>query len=141
MGDGLIDVSSIFIIGNAFGYSALVLAFIYPSAVIDTIDPNPRHNDLLSNITVSQGLNMTFYAGESPKDLYRAMRMKKYDLIFIDGDHDDEAVEADFMGIHARASESAVIVLHDALMLSKGAVRAIMNSPGHQFCSSVYPAS
>lgn len=43
---------------------------------------------------------------------------RKFDLIFIDGDHSKEAVEADFLGAFSLLNDNGIILLHDTYPLN-----------------------
>ncbi len=110
---------SIFVIGNSFGYSTLLLAELFPNITIDVIDAECEgaHNAEGSRITreiISRKYpNVQLTKGFSPQDLHTAMREKKYDFFFIDGYHENEQFKKDFIGCSTYASDNCVIYMHD----------------------------
>jgi hypothetical protein len=115
---------AIFVVGNAFGYSAFILAEIFDNAVIDVIDAgsegsfNARGNEITQRIAEEFYPNVRLTVGTSPQDLPRAARSSEYGLIVIDGEHSDEAQQRDFAGLLPYAAERSVVYLHDVDLCS-----------------------
>jgi predicted O-methyltransferase YrrM len=114
----------IFVVGNAFGYSAFVLAEIFPDAGIDVIDAgiegtcNQLGNDVTLAISEEIYKNVRLTIGTSPQDVPNAARFSAYDLIFIDGQHSNDAQRNDFIGLLPYADAQSVVYLHDVDMCS-----------------------
>jgi predicted O-methyltransferase YrrM len=116
---------SIFIIGNAFGYSTFVLSEIFTDAVVDAIDAevegldNKRGSELTRLIASKYYPNVRLTIGFSPQDLAKAVRpglmrdLRGYDLVFVDGLHTDEQQLKDFRGMVPYLSDRTVVVFHD----------------------------
>jgi predicted O-methyltransferase YrrM len=116
---------SIFIIGNAFGYSTFVLSEIFNDAVVDAIDAevegkdNKRGSELTRLIASKYYPNVRLTIGFSPQDLAKAVRpglmrdLHGYDLVFVDGLHTDKQQLKDFRGMIPYLSNQTVIVFHD----------------------------
>lgn len=111
--------NSIFIVGNAFGYSAFVLSHLFPDAIVDVIDAeiegrdNKAGSKLTHEIANKHYPNVQLTIGFSPMDLNKAMRCPKYDLFFIDGLHTNDQLWKDWVGCEQRSSDSCVFYLHD----------------------------
>lgn len=121
----LLPARSIFIIGNAFGYSTFCLAEIFKEAYIDVIDAEVEGEDnkLGSEITriIAQKYypNVKLTIGLSPQDTPNAVspqimtQFGGYDLVFIDGLHTDEQIVKDFEGIFPFLSPRCIVAIHD----------------------------
>jgi|GEM_PF-4821701 len=121
----LLPVRSIFIIGNAFGYSAFCLAEIFQKAFIDVIDAEIEGEDNQKGSEITRIIAQTYYPkveltiGFSPQDTPKAVRpviineIGGYDLVFIDGMHTNEQIVKDFDGILPFLSPRCVVAIHD----------------------------
>lgn len=114
--------SSMYIIGNAFGYSALNMAAIFENAVIDVIDAEIEgaENELGSSITrkISERHfnQLNLFKGFSPADIPHSRRNieQTYDCCIVDGLHTPEQLKKDFIGIKKYLNESSLVYFHDA---------------------------
>lgn len=115
------SIKSIFVIGNAFGYSTFILAEIFRDAFIDVIDAeiegsdNRLGSDLTRAIAKKYYPNVRLTIGFSPDDIKKAMNSEaiSYDFVFIDGKHTNDQVQRDFAGILPYLSEKCVFYFHD----------------------------
>jgi predicted O-methyltransferase YrrM len=115
--------SSIFVVGNSFGWSTLALALSFPSAKVVAIDscayPFVRDGlDLTNKIAQDRGLNVRAVEGTSPEDTGRIIRDElggAVDLAFIDGDHTNEQQTADFEAIRPHFRADCVCLFHDVV--------------------------
>eukprot|EP00929_Paragymnodinium_shiwhaense_P055424 TRINITY_DN27764_c0_g1_i1.p1 TRINITY_DN27764_c0_g1~~TRINITY_DN27764_c0_g1_i1.p1 ORF type:complete len:412 (+),score=70.53 TRINITY_DN27764_c0_g1_i1:147-1382(+) len=120
--------SQVFIIGNAFGFSTLLLAKLFPQGAVDAIDAEtelecaPAGSWLTRRMAAAAGLNVQLTAGTSPGDVPKAMRAPQYDLAFIDGYHSNEQLLLDFHAVEPYMLDKSVIVLHDVgfMAMEKG---------------------
>ena len=115
----------IFVVGNAWGYSTLVLACVFPSSSVDVIDAanegadNIKGVELTRAVAESEGLDVRLHVGFSPQHTEAAMRFPApatYGLVFLDGLHTNEQTIADFEGVRHRLDEGAgdfLVVFHD----------------------------
>jgi len=109
----------VLIIGNAFGFSAFMLATICPGCYVDAIDAEVEgsENSLGSELTRKiaredfPGVSLTI--GISPQDLPKACRFNVYDAILIDGYHTNKQLIADFAGVRKLRAENGVVYCHD----------------------------
>jgi predicted O-methyltransferase YrrM len=107
------------VIGNAFGFSAFLLASLCSGCLVDAIDAevegagNILGSQLTRKIADSDfpGTNLTI--GFSPQDLPRACRFEDYDFILIDGLHTNDQLVADFSGIGEIRASQGVVFCHD----------------------------
>jgi len=125
-----VDARNIFIVGNAWGFSAMCFAAMCPLANIDVIDAEdacnpdvqpifgPRLKEFTAMARKVAGkhcpgrVNIT--TGYSPQDTLNAIREGvKYDVVFIDGEHTNDAMKADYYGIKNYLSEKCIIFFHD----------------------------
>ena len=132
---------SIFIIGNSFGYSCFVLSKIFPDATIDAIDAeiegdnNCEGSRITREIAAKHFPKVQLTKGFSPQDLSKAMREKKYDLMFIDGMHTNDQLIKDFTGCDMFAAEQCVVYMHDVdfFNMQKGIQSLKNNFQNYQF--------
>jgi len=112
---------SIFIVGNAFGWSTLALGLINPNAKVVAIDhcPTPAQTlglQLTNALAKLAGLDARALKGESPNDVAaicgRAFTAP-IDLVFIDGEHTPAQLAADFLACRHVAGPDCVYVFHD----------------------------
>lgn len=117
-------VKSIFIIGNAFGYSTFCLSEIFKEALIDVIDAevegddNKKGSEITRTIAKKHYPNVRLTIGFSPQDTPKAVHpeikaLGGYDLVFIDGLHTDEQIIKDFDGIVPFLASKCVVAIHD----------------------------
>jgi len=111
-----------FVIGNAFGYSSVILGLLLASpgrGLVDAIDAEVEGECdnigtvLTRRIAKAAGLNVQVTTGLSPQDVPRAMRSSHYDVAFIDGGHTNEQVVLDFFAVEPHLASQSVVVLHD----------------------------
>ncbi len=115
---------SIYMIGNAFGYSSLNFAAIFPNAIVDVIDAevegdeNVVGSDITRNIARKYFPNLTLFKGFSPQDLDSCRRSssQSYSIGVIDGYHHPDQAEKDFRGLLPYLKEEALVYYHDAGM-------------------------
>lgn len=113
----------IFVIGNAFGYSALVLGLLFATPTsagsVDIIDAelegdcNIAGSWLTRKLVNVADLNVNLFRGKSPEDVLSAARSPRYNLAFIDGEHSGSQLVKDFEAVVPLLREAAFVVLHD----------------------------
>lgn len=114
--------SGVYIIGNAFGYSALNIAALFPKAAIDVIDAETEGDDNIEGSMLTRAIaekhfpNLKLYKGFSPQDLNRARRSgnQQYDACVVDGFHHPEQLKKDFIGMKVFLKDRALVYFHDA---------------------------
>jgi len=117
----LVQPRRVFVVGNAAGFSTLLLSFIFRNAPIDVIDAeiegdsNSAGSSWTRSIAAEQGRDVNLFTGFSPNDTEKALRglPGEYDVAFIDGYHSVQQVVADFDGIYPYLSKKAIVVFHD----------------------------
>lgn len=115
----MVQPSNILVIGNSFGLSTFVLAELFPGAVIDAIDAEVENvepgsgSEVTRRIAASDFPNVTLTIGFSPNDLPRVANGKKYQFIFVDAMHTNEAVLADYRGITELLAGDCIVYFHD----------------------------
>jgi len=118
-----IKPKSIFIIGNAFGWSSLALGLINPSARVVAIDicwrpDEVRGLDVTNALAARAGLDVRARQGKSPDDV-AAVCAREFDgpvdLVFIDGGHTPDQQTLDFDACRAIAAPDCVYVFHDVV--------------------------
>jgi predicted O-methyltransferase YrrM len=118
------DKPKIFAIGNAFGLSTLYLGLLFPGSSIDCIDDHSEGNDgkrgteITNAIAQKHNIDLKITVGRSPEDTKKAMRHRNYDLIFIDGNHTNEQMIADFNSLEGSLSENCACFFHDVRLSS-----------------------
>jgi hypothetical protein len=115
----LIQPQNILVIGNSFGLSTFVLAELFPGAAIDAIDAElenvePQLGSMITRkIAGSDFPNVTLTIGFSPQDLKKTANGKKYNFIFVDAMHTNEAVLQDYYGIGDLVAGECLVYFHD----------------------------
>lgn len=112
----------IFGIGNAFGYSSLLLSYACNNAPVDVLDAeqegdaNRLGTELTRKIAMEEGRNIRVFVGFSPQQTGDAMREHNgtYDLALIDGLHLDHRLLLDFLSLRGSLGPSPVVIFHDA---------------------------
>ena len=107
-----------FIIGNAWGFSTLLLASMF--GPVDALDAEAGNcsffgTAITRKLVEEKGLDVQLTVGASPAAVPDALRFPRYDLAFIDGLHTDDQVLADFEAVLPFLSPSCVVVLHDVV--------------------------
>ena len=70
-------------------------------------------SQLTKRVAKRLGLDVQVTKGFSPQDLDSACRHDKYTLIFVDGEHTNEQIVKDFIGIKDRLAENCIVFFHD----------------------------
>jgi hypothetical protein len=108
----------ILVVGNAFGWSTLALALIFPEARVVAIDPMEDGNAVTNELASRHGLNALAVKGESPHDvaaICAAHLQGPCDLALIDAVHTNEAMAADFEACLPCGHEGTVYLFHDVI--------------------------
>lgn len=116
---------NVLIIGNAFGWSALALGLILPTARIVAIDAGVEGSatdigaELTRTIATEEKISVRVVTAWSPKDVASVVASEcdgePLDLVLVDGLHTNEQLTRDFLGALPHASSSCVFVFHDVL--------------------------
>jgi hypothetical protein len=107
------------IIGNAYGISTVCVAEALRPISVDVIDAEVSPaitrpgTELTRRVVDRLGLDVRISTGFSPRDLDDACRHDRYDLVFVDGEHTDAQMIADFRGVRDRLADRAAVVFHD----------------------------
>ena len=126
-------------IGTGFGISGLYLAAgleLNGGGVLTTIDADPRPASFAADGFAELGVGgrVTVEAGEPAATLGRVLeRSPRFDLAFVDGDHNGPATAAAFAAIEPRLAPGAVVVLDDVSRAWEGMTtvwRQISRGPG-----------
>lgn len=119
----VLSPKSIFIIGNAYGWSALALALAFPGAKVVAIDSGAIGGgddgiEWTNSLAKAEGLNIVAVRATSPQDVERvavAHLNGRIDLVLIDGAHNNEQQTLDFEACRRAALPECVYLLHDVL--------------------------
>jgi predicted O-methyltransferase YrrM len=116
---------NIFIIGNAFGWSTIVMALAFKNANIVALDAGIEGNDnlfginLTNKIAQEQGFNCHVEFGFSPEKTGEVIKNRfgkeKLDLVFIDGLHTNDQLLKDFDGVRDYCSNHTIYLFHDVI--------------------------
>jgi len=109
---------NILIIGNAYGWSTIALALIFPKAAVLAIDPGAEGNDVTNEIARKAGLSAVAALGYSPRDVGTLCAQHlsgPADLVLIDAVHDNPSVWNDFAACWAQSQASTIVLLHDVI--------------------------
>ncbi len=115
---GYVAPKGIFAIGNAYGWSSVALALIFPEAHVVAIDPLVDGIDLTNQLAASNGLALTALVGSSPDDVAATVARNLpggIDLALIDAMHTNEAALDDFKAVQAAAHDRTVFIFHDVM--------------------------
>jgi predicted O-methyltransferase YrrM len=123
--------TSVYIIGNAFGFSTICFALAAPGARVVAIDNWSEGDDSLAardltlKVAAQRGLtNVHLHTGSSPDDTPAAMTegkiAGKLSIFFIDGMHTDEAAFRDFVGALPYLDATSVVLWHNAYSVRNG---------------------
>ena len=116
---------NIFIIGNAFGWSSILLALLNPGAKVIALDAetegkdNELGNRLTNKIAKEENLNLKVVKGFSPTDVSAVIKESfndKIDFVFIDGLHTNEQQELDFAAVVGHGHKKCVYIFHDVIL-------------------------
>ena len=118
--------STIFIIGNSFGWSTLTLALLAPQAKVVAIDAGFDENSLegiaLTNrIASEEGLGVTVMEATAPQDVGAVIAQHldgAVDFALIDGKHTNEQIVLDFDAVRASAAAGCAYLFHDVFEFS-----------------------
>ena len=115
---------NIFIIGNAFGWSTVLLSLLSPNSKVVALDAGceGEDNDLGINLTnkiaKEENLNLKVVKGFSPNDVSEVVKenfITQIDFVFIDGLHTNKQQELDFGAICMHCHENCVYIFHDVV--------------------------
>jgi hypothetical protein len=114
----------LFVIGNAFGWSTVLLGLLNKEAKIVAIDAgvegssNDHGTELTNRILREEGLPAKVIVATSPGDVKRVVDAHlggPVDLAFIDGLHTNEQQELDFDAVRACAAPECLYLFHDVV--------------------------
>lgn len=139
----LVRPRRIFAVGNAFGFSSLVLSYACNNAPVDVLDAeqeggdNHRGSELTREIAAAEGRNIRVHVGFSPGDTGFVMQKGNgtYDLAFVDGRHSDRNLIMDFLGLREYLGPAPVVVFHDVgyYGLWQGVSRVLRAQPSARY--------
>ena len=110
---------SALVIGNAYGISAVSIGALFDPIRVDVIDAelcgetSRRGAALTRAVATRLGLDLRLTTGFSPRDLDAACRGDDYGIVFVDGDHTNAQVVADYTGVRTRLADQSAVVFHD----------------------------
>ena len=108
----------VLVIGNAFGWSTIALALIFPDAKTVAIDPDGEGVNFTNELIAKNNLSARAVVGRSPQDV--AAVVEKHlggpvDFALIDAVHNNDAVMADFAALKPVATDNAFYLFHDVI--------------------------
>ena len=118
-----IQPKRIFGIGNAFGWSTLMLSMVFPDSdvvVVDNLSEGAdarKGFDLTRAIADDLGLRVHLVEGRSPDDVAGIVesRLGGIDFALVDGLHTNEQQSADYTAIKPFLGSDSVALFHDVL--------------------------
>lgn len=116
----------VLIIGNAFGWSTVVLSLLNPNAQVLALDSAEdmgaaRGIELTNFLIQRSGLNARAVKGTSPGDVAPMVRQHlagPVDFALIDGDHTEHQQRLDFDAVRAVAAPDCLYLFHDVINYS-----------------------
>jgi predicted O-methyltransferase YrrM len=118
-----VNPKSIFIIGNAFGWSTFAFALACPEAEVVALDAGVEGHDNMAGIHLTnqmakeEGFRVRCIHGFSPQDVAKTVSANMStgpDLVFIDGLHTDKQLLLDFEASH-KVAPNALYLYHDVV--------------------------
>lgn len=112
---------SILVVGNAHGWSTLLLALLFPEARVVAMDIDEAGIELTNRIVREGGLNAVAVASRSPEQVSEVMARHgagPVDLALIDAEHTNDAIKADFAAVAPLAAPDATFLFHDVINLN-----------------------
>ena len=92
-------------------------AYLFSGASIDVIEIGTGGADVFlaftDHVASAEGMDVQTFKGSSPEETPNAMRFSTYDLVFIDGNHMENAVQSDFKGVYPFLSPVCIVAFHD----------------------------
>ena len=116
-----ISPQRILIIGNAFGWSTIAFALIFPKAKTVAIDPNSEGVNFTNELIARNSLSACAVVGRSPENVAEIASRHlggSVDFSLIDAIHTNEAIIADFAAVKATAVDQAFYLFHDVINLN-----------------------
>ena len=113
-----ISPQRILIIGNAFGWSTIALALMFPNAKTVAIDPHVQGVNFTNELIAKNNLPARAIVGRSPEDVAVVVRDHlggSVDFSLLDAIHTNEAITADFAAIRPVATDQAFYLFHDVI--------------------------
>lgn len=113
--------SRIFVVGNSFGWSTLVLALANPGSRVVAIDAcieelGTRGVALTNTLAAKLSLDVLVIEASSPGDTKRVIECElggQFDLAFIDAYHTSEHLVEDWAALAPFANDRATAIFHD----------------------------
>jgi len=112
---------NIFIIGNAFGWSTVLMALLNPNGQVVALDAGIEGDfgiRLTNKIAEEEELSIKVVKGFSPNDVAKTVEENfstGIDFVFIDGLHTNEQQKLDFNAVFNFCHENCVCVFHDVV--------------------------
>ena len=113
-----ISPQRILIIGNAFGWSTIALALMFPNAKTVAIDPHVQGVNFTNELIAKNNLPARAIVGRSPEDVAVVVRDHlggSVDFSLLDAIHTNEAITTDFAAIRSVATDQAFYLFHDVI--------------------------
>lgn len=108
----LLQPSAILEVGSFRGYTTRLLAEnTPPSTVIHALDINPDHGEAYRNTPLAPRIRRLI--GSLSEWPYETAERMKYDFIFLDADHKQEAVESDTKYLLSMLADGGMLFWHD----------------------------
>lgn len=108
----------ILIVGNAFGWSTVAFALMFPNAKTVAIDIDANGVQFTNGLIDRHRLSARAVVAESPTGVAAAVDEHlggPVDFCLIDAMHDNQSLVADFGAVHAVAAPDACVLLHDVI--------------------------
>jgi hypothetical protein len=108
----------ILVLGNAYGWSTVALALIFPGANVVGIDPATEGNALTNEIAVRHGLAAIAISARSPEDVGAVCADHlggTCDLALVDAIHTNDAIISDVRACVPYSHENTIFVFHDLI--------------------------
>lgn len=123
-------------IGSAEGGSARIISSALSIAGGELTCIDPVSNRLSIPIWEEIKHNTTFIKGTSPESLDG---LGKFDFVFVDGDHTENGVYSDAIGLLPHLNSNAYILFHDFALdsVKKAIVRALEEVKGYTDCGYI----
>lgn len=113
-----VSPKNILVVGNAYGWSTLALALIFPEAKVVGVDIETTGVELTNKLLQKHNLKGIAVIGRSPEDMPDIIHnhfQGTIDLVLIDATHQVHAMMADFTILYPFRNANTLFLFHDIL--------------------------
>jgi predicted O-methyltransferase YrrM len=114
------DIKSTLELGTSVGLGSIAMATLQPQNLVESVEACPNTFEVAKAYMDSlQFKNINLYHSKFNAFINNLSHDKKYDLIYVDGHHDEQATLAYFLGLKPHLHSESIVILDD-IYWSKG---------------------